>query len=189
MNYRTIFVIFGMIHRRVIFFMKCHFLQFWWAVRELFSQLSELAFRLLLPFATTHLCESDFSALVVIQMKARNHRKVEHDKRLVVTTANTPPRISKLPYGCTVNHCIENICEIQLPFESNCYNMHFCGSNVVVVRCILQEMRFVVIIMVIISNVLKQDQERSQVVWTYKRESRTENGWETLHALEGTALR
>jgi len=104
---------------------------------------------MLLSFATTHLCESDFSALVHIKMKARNQRKVEHDKRLVVSIANTR---------------LENVCEIQLPFEINCYKMHFCGSNFVVVRCILQEMRFVVIIMVTISYVLKQEQEGSQVV-------------------------
>ena len=144
--------------------MKCHFLQFWWAVRESFPQLSELIFRMLLSFATTHLCESGFSALVHIKKKARNQRKVEHDKRLVVSTPNTQPRISKLPYGCTVNRRIENDCEIRLLFEINCYKMHFCGSNVVVVRCILQEMSFVVIIMVIISYVLKQEQEGSLCV-------------------------
>jgi len=37
--------------------------------------------------------------------------------------------------------------------------MQFCGNNVVVVRCILLEMHFVVIIMVIISYVLKIEQE------------------------------
>jgi len=39
--------------------------------------------------------------------------------------------------------------------------MHFCSiKNVAVVRCIFLEMHFVVIIMVIISYVLKKEQER-----------------------------
>ena len=47
---------------------------FWCSMRKSYPQLSELAFRILLPFATTYLCESGFSALVAIKAKARNRR-------------------------------------------------------------------------------------------------------------------
>jgi len=67
--------------------------------------------------------------------------------------------IRSWPYSYKVNRHIEKVCEIQLPFEIKSYEMQFCGNNVVVVRCILQEMHFVVIIMVIISYVLKIEQE------------------------------
>ena len=45
--------------------------QLWFAMREFFPQVSKLAFRILLPFATTYLCESDFSALVHIKKKVQ----------------------------------------------------------------------------------------------------------------------
>ena len=63
-------------------------------MREFYSQASELAFRILLRFATTYLCESDFSALAHIKMKVRNQRKVEDDMKLALL--NTKPRIPKL---------------------------------------------------------------------------------------------
>ena len=68
--------------------------QFWFAMRESFPQVSELAFRILLPFATTYLCESDFSALVHIKRKAR---KIEDDVRLVLS--NTKLRIPKIGFA------------------------------------------------------------------------------------------
>ena len=68
--------------------------QFWCAMRESYPQVSELAFRVLLPFATTYLCESGYSALVHIKTKARNRRKVEDDMRLALS--NTKPRIPQL---------------------------------------------------------------------------------------------
>jgi len=37
--------------------------------------------------------------------------------------------------------------------------MHFCGKNIVVIRCILLEMHFVVFILVIRSNILKKEKE------------------------------
>ena len=68
--------------------------QFWFAMREFFPQVSKLAFRLLLPFATTYLCESDFSALVHIK---RKERKIEDDMKLVLS--NTKPRIPKIDFA------------------------------------------------------------------------------------------
>ena len=46
--------------------------QFLCAVRESYPQVSELDFRILLPFATTYLRESGFSAFVQIKTKAQN---------------------------------------------------------------------------------------------------------------------
>ena len=68
--------------------------QFWFAMCKSFPQVFELAFRILLPFATTYLCESSFSALVHIIKKAR---KVEDDLRLI--SSNTNPRIPKIGFA------------------------------------------------------------------------------------------
>ena len=68
--------------------------QFWCTMYKSYPQLSELAFRILLPFATTYLCESGFSSLVSIKSKSRNRRNVEDDMRLALS--NTQPKISKL---------------------------------------------------------------------------------------------
>jgi len=38
-----------------------------------------------------------------------------------------------------MNFKVGHVCEIQLPFEINRYEMHFCGKNVVVVCCISLE--------------------------------------------------
>ena len=55
-----------------------------------------LTFRILLPYATTYLCESDFSAFVHhAKRKAQNPRKVEDDMKMALS--NTKPRIPKLP--------------------------------------------------------------------------------------------
>ena len=68
--------------------------QFWYAMRKSYPQLSKLAFQILLPFASTYLCESGFSVLVHIEMKARNRRKVEDDMKLAL--CNTQPQIFKM---------------------------------------------------------------------------------------------
>ena len=75
----------------------CKILQFkycWCAIHKSYQQVSELAFRILLPFATKYLCESGFSALVHIKTNARNRRKVEDDMRLALSNAKL--RIPKL---------------------------------------------------------------------------------------------
>ena len=59
--------------------------QFWCAMRKSYPQLSKLAIRILLPFATTYFCESGFSALIHIKTKARNRSKVEDDMRLALS--------------------------------------------------------------------------------------------------------
>ena len=61
---------------------------------ESYPQISKLAFRTLLPFATTYLGESGVSTLLHIKTKERNRMKVEHDMRLALS--NTQPQISRL---------------------------------------------------------------------------------------------
>ena len=68
--------------------------QFWCDMSKSYPQISKLAFRTLLPFATTYLCESGFSTLLHIKTKERNRMKVEHDMRLALS--NTQPEISRL---------------------------------------------------------------------------------------------
>ena len=63
-------------------------------MRESYPQVSELAFRILLPFSTTYISESGISALVHVKPKAPNRRKAEDDIRFA--SYNTKPRISKL---------------------------------------------------------------------------------------------
>jgi len=60
-------------------------------VRELYPQLSKLAFRILLPLPQ-YLCERGFSILAHIKPETRNQSKVEHEIRLALS--NTQPRIS-----------------------------------------------------------------------------------------------
>ena len=72
--------------------------QFWFAMREFLSQVSKQAFRILLPFAITYLCKSDFSALVRVKRKAR---KIEDDMRLVLS--NTKPRIPKTDFAVAMS--------------------------------------------------------------------------------------
>ena len=50
--------------------------------------------RVIVPFASTCLCETGFSALVHIKSKARNQLNIEDDMRLSIS--KTQPRISKL---------------------------------------------------------------------------------------------
>ena len=68
--------------------------QFWCDMSESYPQISKLAFRTLLPFATTYLCESGFLTLLHIKTKERNRMKVEHHMRLALS--NTQPKISRL---------------------------------------------------------------------------------------------
>jgi hypothetical protein len=56
--------------------------------------LAKKALEVLIPFATTYLCESGFSTLVRLKTKARNRLDAEHDMRLALST--TVPRISVL---------------------------------------------------------------------------------------------
>ena len=56
--------------------------------------LSMAALRVIIPFASTYLCESGFSTLVHIKSKARNQLNVEDDMRLAIS--KTQPCIAML---------------------------------------------------------------------------------------------
>ena len=68
--------------------------QFWSSLLQSYPKLSTEALRVAVPFASTYLCESGFSALMHIKSKARNQLNVEDDMRLAIS--KTRPRISKL---------------------------------------------------------------------------------------------
>ena len=51
----------------------------------MFPQLAESALNILVPFATTYLCESGFSTLVSIKTKPRNRLDPEDDMRVAIT--------------------------------------------------------------------------------------------------------
>ena len=69
-------------------------IQFWCAMYQSYSKVSMTALRVLVPFASTYLCEAGFSTLVNIKTKNRNRLDVGDDMRLALTNAR--PRISKL---------------------------------------------------------------------------------------------
>lgn len=68
--------------------------EFWCAMRRSYPNVTLLSLRVLVPFASTYLCESGFSTLLQIKTKARNKLDVQDDIRLALT--GTQPRISKL---------------------------------------------------------------------------------------------
>ena len=65
--------------------------QFWFAMREFFPQVSELAFPILLPFA---FARATFQLLLIFKTKAR---KIEVDMRLVLS--NTKPQTPKIGFA------------------------------------------------------------------------------------------
>nr|XP_046478643.1 SCAN domain-containing protein 3-like [Neodiprion pinetum] len=70
-------------------------LEKFWIKRFLINpKVASLALRILLPFSSTYMCETGFSALVLIKTKQRNRLAVDSD--LTITLAKTVPRIDKL---------------------------------------------------------------------------------------------
>jgi len=148
---RTNFAIFGMIHQHMTFLMKCYFLR----SGELWVNHIHIG----LNWLSKHCFHCNNMSLRECFFSSNSHQNggtkskiVEHNKRLVLNH-----EFRSWPYSCKVNRRIENVCEIQLPFEIKCYEMHFCGENVAVLCCIFLEQHFVVIIMVIISYALKKE--------------------------------
>jgi len=129
--------------------------QFWWAVRESFPQLSELAFRILLPLPQY------ISTRVVFS--SGSHKNEGSKLKKGQGWCEISNFKQRCPRGCKVKGRIENVHEIKLPFEVKRYEMHFCdalhSSHLVVVCCIFLEIHFVVIIVVIISYILKKDKK------------------------------
>ncbi|GFV10775.1 zinc finger BED domain-containing protein 5 [Trichonephila clavipes] len=63
--------------------------QFWAEVDDEFSELKTKAFRILLPFSTSYLCETGFSAVAALKTKYRSQLIIE--KELRVSVSNIKP--------------------------------------------------------------------------------------------------
>ncbi|MGH0127157.1 UNVERIFIED_CONTAM: hypothetical protein FKN15_055997 [Acipenser sinensis] len=68
--------------------------EFWFSVKNEYPALSTRAMTLLVPFATTYLCEAGFSALVCIKSRYRSTLDVTSEIRCAIST--TPPDFDKL---------------------------------------------------------------------------------------------
>jgi len=68
--------------------------EFWCGMHQKYANVAALALRVLLPYASTYLCESGFSTLLHIKSKSRNRLNPENDMRLSLST--TQPRIVNL---------------------------------------------------------------------------------------------
>lgn len=77
-----------------IMFPTMALLQFWLHSRPLYPDVSRKAIQHLMPFASTYLCESTFSALVLMKNKYRNRLDVEPDLRLRM--CSIVPNLGKL---------------------------------------------------------------------------------------------
>ena len=61
---------------------------------DIFPKPGEKALSVLIPFATTYLCQSGFSALLSIKTKSRNDLNAQADMRVAIS--NKVPRFEKL---------------------------------------------------------------------------------------------
>ena len=61
-------------------------MKFWASQLETYPVLAEKALTVLVPFATTYLCETGFSCLVRIKTKSRNRLDPQHDMRVALST-------------------------------------------------------------------------------------------------------
>ncbi|GFU97877.1 SCAN domain-containing protein 3 [Trichonephila clavipes] len=68
--------------------------KFWAEVDEEFSELKTKAFRILLPFSTSYLCETRFSAVTALKTKYRSQLNIE--KELRVSISNFKPSFENL---------------------------------------------------------------------------------------------
>ncbi|GFT44609.1 zinc finger BED domain-containing protein 5 [Trichonephila clavipes] len=68
--------------------------QFWAEVDDEFSELKTKAFRILLPFPTSYLCETGFSAVAALKTKYRSQLNIE--KELRVSISNIKPSFENL---------------------------------------------------------------------------------------------
>jgi len=66
----------------------------WCKVSQSYPQVGKYVMKMLLPFASTYLCESAFSTLVTLKSKARNRLNVEPD--LICAISSFEPRFSIL---------------------------------------------------------------------------------------------
>lgn len=75
-------------------FVSMELSDFWISVKEEYPLLSCKALRILIPFATSYLCEAGFSAVAVIKSKYRSKINVEQEMRVAIS--NFIPRFEKL---------------------------------------------------------------------------------------------
>ncbi|CAG4980470.1 unnamed protein product [Parnassius apollo] len=81
--------------------------KFWIKRLPVNSKLASLTLRVLIPFSSTYLCETGFSALVLIKTKQRN--RLDVDSHLMIALARTEPRINQLVQNMQKNlKCLIN---------------------------------------------------------------------------------
>ncbi|GFU34912.1 zinc finger BED domain-containing protein 5 [Trichonephila clavipes] len=68
--------------------------QLWAEVDDEFSELKTKSFRILLPFSTSYLCETEFSAVAALKTKYRSQLNIE--KELRVSISNIKPSFENL---------------------------------------------------------------------------------------------
>ena len=66
---------------------------FWMKRKHEYPELAREALKLLVPFATSYLCELTFSAMVEIKTKKRNRLQLEND--LIINVSKIAPRFDK----------------------------------------------------------------------------------------------
>ena len=72
-------------------------IHFWASMYKVYPTVSKFVIQKLIPFATTWLCETGFSAMCVLKTKHRNRLEVESDLRLCLSKVT--PRFQKLTDG------------------------------------------------------------------------------------------
>ena len=68
--------------------------EFWGRVKNEYPDLCVKAIKFLLPFATSYLCETGFSAVAVIKSRYRSKINVEREMRVAISNLN--PRFDKM---------------------------------------------------------------------------------------------
>ncbi len=75
-------------------FSSCPLSSLWAALMQEYPELCDVALKILLPFASTYLCEAGFSKMTALKTKYRNRAQIEDDLRLCLS--NIEPRIEDL---------------------------------------------------------------------------------------------
>ncbi|KAK0155164.1 Zinc finger BED domain-containing protein 5 [Merluccius polli] len=75
-------------------FTSCPLSSFWAALMREYPQICDVAFKILLPFTSTYLCEAGFSKMTALKTKYRNRAQIENDLRLCLS--DIEPRIDDL---------------------------------------------------------------------------------------------
>ncbi|GFY22984.1 zinc finger BED domain-containing protein 5 [Trichonephila clavipes] len=78
--------------------------QFWAEVDDEFSELKRKAFRILLPFSTSYLCETRFSAVAALKTKYRSQLNIEKELRVSISN---------------IKYLFENLCSERQAHESH----------------------------------------------------------------------